>query len=114
VVRPTVAFQVKAEGKPSSYSGPNPPFGARVYYHLKENAKEPVTIFVLTKEGKTIATLHGQQKAGLHQIVWNLRDGDTLVPPGEYVVRLQVGDRSWTRMVRVEGEEAVSALLRAA
>jgi photosystem II stability/assembly factor-like uncharacterized protein len=113
-VRPAVAFQVKMDTKTTTYLGTNPPYGARVSYHLKEASKEPVTVFVLAKDGKTLATLPGKQKAGLHQVVWNLREGDTLAAPGEYVVRLQVGDRSWTTTVRVEAEEMVSRRLRSA
>jgi photosystem II stability/assembly factor-like uncharacterized protein len=113
-VRPAVAFQPKGEGKADGFIAPNPPYGAVVYYHLKQTAREPVTVFVLTKDGQTLATLQGGQKAGLHQVVWNLRTGEKLAAPGEYVVRLQVGDRSWSTTARVEPEETPGRRLRAA
>jgi photosystem II stability/assembly factor-like uncharacterized protein len=114
-VRPALAFQVTPDdGKTTGYRAPNPPYGAVIYYHLKETAKEPVTVFVLTKDGKTLATLQGAQKAGLHHVVWNLRAGEDLAAAGEYTVRLQVGDRSWTTKMRVETEDVVGRRSRAA
>jgi photosystem II stability/assembly factor-like uncharacterized protein len=115
-VKPAVAFQVrKAQDgmAPIGYRAANPPYGATVYYHLKETTNQPVTVFVLTKEGKTLATLEGQQQAGLHKVIWDLRGGGALVTPGDFTVRLQVGDRSWTGTVSVDAEEVVNRRLRA-
>jgi hypothetical protein len=114
-VKPAVAFQVrKAQDvqTPSGYSAPNPPYGATVYYHLKETATEPVTIFVISRDGKTLATLQGEQQAGLHLVIWNLQVGEGLAPVGDYTVRLQVGDRSWNTALRVEAEESPGRRLR--
>jgi hypothetical protein len=54
-----------------------------------------------------VATLKGAPRGGLQQVVWNLeRTGGTeLVAPGEYTARLQIGDRTLTKTVRVEAEE---------
>jgi photosystem II stability/assembly factor-like uncharacterized protein len=105
-VRPAVAFKVKkGQAKDGIFSTPNPPYGATVYYHLKDAATQDVVLTILDKDGKTLATLKGEPKAGLQKVVWNLRNGEDLVMPGEYTARLQIGERTMTRTVRVEAEE---------
>ena len=55
--------------------------------------------------GKQIANLNGNYKAGLNEVVWNLRaDGQAegTVRPGEYLAVLQMGDQKQYKMVRVD------------
>jgi photosystem II stability/assembly factor-like uncharacterized protein len=109
-LRPTVAFKVKqAEAAaPGKFVAPNPPYGAVVWYHLKAAPAQPATLTVFDAAGKQVARLPAAQKAGLHQAVWNLQadaQKDVLVPPGNYSVRLQVGDAMMMKMVRVLAEE---------
>jgi hypothetical protein len=109
-VRPAVAFE-PAKGDPAlskSFVGANPPFGAVIYYHLKNAPAGPVAVTVQDGEGKTVATLPGGNRPGLNRVVWDLRragGGPALVPPGEYVARLEVAGQKLTRPVRVEAEK---------
>ncbi len=109
-VRPAVAFKPRAVAKPGEgkFVAPNPPYGAVVWYYLKTPPAQAATLTVLDANGKTVAKLATAQKAGLHRTVWNLQpDGQpgVLAAPGDYQVRLQVGDRVLTRPLRVEAEE---------
>lgn len=88
-----------------TFSGQNPPRGARIYYWLKEEAKEDVKLEVLDASGRTVATLsskprevtgsseyveeekeHWARQAlpkgkGVQRTVWDLTwDGAELIP----------------------------------
>jgi len=110
-VRPATAFKFKKVDAPPEGPGyvcPNPPYGASINYYLADDAAQPVTIAILDKDGKTLVELTGEQKAGLRQVVWNLRaaqGSDELVPPGDYTARLQVGPRTLTKTIKVEAEQ---------
>ncbi|MCI0459817.1 MAG: hypothetical protein L0Z62_22945 [Gemmataceae bacterium] len=109
-VRPALAFEPrKSEAPPAkAFVGSNPPFGATIYYHLRNAVAGPVSVTILDGSGKTVATLAGSNQAGLHRVVWDLRRagaGPGLVAPGEYVARLQAGPVPLTRPVRVEAGE---------
>jgi hypothetical protein len=91
------------------FAAPNPPTGAVVWYHLKEPAAGKLTLQVTDKAGKVVGEISAPAEAGLHRVVWNLRPpsrrGAATSPPiapGEYVVRLKVGDTTLTRPLRVE------------
>ena len=65
-VRATIVFDPKKVGKDSkAYSAPNPPFGATIWYYLKEAATQPVIVSILAKDGSTLATLKGEQERGI-------------------------------------------------
>ena len=82
-------------------------------YYLKDEAKGKVAITVAKPDGAVIRTLEGTGKAGINRIVWNLAGfnmqlapddsgsrpaGATVaVPPGEYIVTLQIGERKLTQ-----------------
>src|SRR5262249_31751217 len=107
-VRPAVAFKVqKAETpKAKGYVAPNPPYGAVVYYCLKDAPGKAVAVTILDATGKQVTNLPGADKAGLHQVVWNLRAdgrGET-VRPREYVALMPVGRGKQLRKVIVEAE----------
>jgi photosystem II stability/assembly factor-like uncharacterized protein len=109
-LRAATAFQPRAAELPakSNFVAPNPPYGAVVWYHLKEAPAQAATLTVFDAGGKVVATLPAAQKAGLHRAMWNLQaDGQkgVLVAPGNYSVRLQVGDRMMTKVQRVDAEE---------
>jgi photosystem II stability/assembly factor-like uncharacterized protein len=67
-----------------TFTAANPPYGAAIDYYLKADAKEPVSITVADKSGKTIRTIRAlQPKAGVNRAVWDLRhEGATGGGPG--------------------------------
>jgi photosystem II stability/assembly factor-like uncharacterized protein len=93
----------------------NPPYGADIYFCLKEKASGKVSLTVLNSAGKELAHLPAGSAAGLHRVHWDLRwrvgwkgDRDEEPPqaaPGTYNVRLQVGDKVLLKKLRIETEE---------
>jgi hypothetical protein len=96
------------------YSAPNEASGLVVYYYLKNDTAEKVSILFSGPEGKEIKRFSGQSKAGIHQVIWNLRGRYTrdssrfqrdttiarprnTVPPGDYLVTLEVGEAKQTQ-----------------
>ncbi len=121
-MRPTPMAQPEDPG-----AGQNPPYGATIHYRLGEAQAAPVAIEILDGEGMAIRALSGSGGAGLHRVVWNLRNESTrqprlrtppldsqeqvlpargfrlltesgpvstLMPPGEYTVRLRAAGTS--------------------
>ena len=111
-VKPATTFMVKQRdtnpaptGVTRYYTAPNPPFGATIYYHLKQAVSEPPTLTVTDGDKKVIARLMGSKNAGLHAVVWNLRGMEEDAPrvePGEYTVTLKVGTQMLMKKVVVE------------
>ncbi|HEY1381202.1 MAG TPA: hypothetical protein VGF55_30660 [Gemmataceae bacterium] len=91
------------------FAVPNPPAGATIWYHLKDAAGGPITVQIADVTGAVVAELPASKDAGLHRLTWNLRppgrrNGPPPRPiaPGDYAVRLKVGDRTLVRPLRVE------------
>jgi hypothetical protein len=109
----------------------NPPYGATISYHLKQDAGREVKLTVTDGGGTTIRTLTGPGKAGLNQVQWDLetdaaknegtesaigpardRSAVTLserqrrrrVAPGTYTVSLDAGGTKLTRPIVVKAE----------
>jgi hypothetical protein len=102
----------------------NPPTGSTLAYWLKESAADTVQIEILDLSGEVIRTLEGSPEAGLNTVFWDLRgDPPPLSPemaeryrrmgytgrrsgrpvsPGEYLVRMTVGEVVQTTVVVVE------------
>jgi hypothetical protein len=74
--------------------------------------KEDVRVIITDPYGKELSSLRGSNKAGISMVVWNMqrrltkeereragarRRTRALVPPGEYVVTLQIGEKKLTR-----------------
>jgi photosystem II stability/assembly factor-like uncharacterized protein len=100
-----------------SYAASNPPYGAVIYYYLREVQKQPVRLAILDSRGSTIADFTGTAESGLHRLVWGLRQGGVqgaLVAPGEYIVRFTVLGKSWQKKFRVESEFPAEPERRAA
>ncbi len=106
------------------FTGPNPPYGALITYHLKDkpDEKTKVKIEILASSGQVIRELDQIPKEkGLNRVVWDLRyNGPKLrrppseeetrftggprgpqVLPGIYTVRLIVGDKTQEKRVEV-------------
>jgi photosystem II stability/assembly factor-like uncharacterized protein len=94
------------------YLGTNPPYGAEVYYYLREPVGEAPKLTITDGRGKPVAELKTAKGAGLHRVSWELRTGGAKappaamrpVPPGEYTATLRVGEREWRKPIRVEAE----------
>jgi photosystem II stability/assembly factor-like uncharacterized protein len=116
-VKPATAFQPRGDRGLTTagvFAAPNPAFGAAIHYYFKERPTHPVRLIIADALGNPVAVLNGTEEAGLHRVVWNLRssvagspaDVRVLVAPGDYAVRLEVGEKVVnTRKVRVEAEE---------
>lgn len=114
--KPATVFHLRHSRVPTGgkeFAAVNPPFGTAIHYYLRQKSPSPVLITIKDALGQTVVNLHGDKEAGLHQVTWSLRqpapaDSDSpgpLVPSGEYSVQLKIGDRTWTRPLRVEAEE---------
>jgi photosystem II stability/assembly factor-like uncharacterized protein len=112
-VKPAVAFESRpGHGNTGArfFAAPNPSFGLPIYYYVKSSLTEAPRITITDAVGKTRAEWTGSQEAGLHQVTWGLRRLVSvkpprfggLVEPGDYTVRLAVGEREIKKMARVE------------
>ncbi len=105
-LRPAYRFQnqqaIKTDG-PSLNSGQNPKYGAYINYYLKDNTKQKVEIQILTDSNEIVRTLKGEQSAGVHRAVWDLRYEPTYkprlktTPPGRPWV--QLNGEGWRPLV---------------
>ena len=102
---------------------PNPPTGSSIYYFLKEESVEDVKIEIVDITGTVVRVLDGPKKAGLNKVLWNFRKNPPpqpkqptarqrrfrrmapLVAPGEYLVRLTIGDNVLTKKLRFEQDK---------
>jgi len=122
-------------------AGQNPPDGVIVHYWLKDTPEEEVTLTFLDAEGNVIRSFSSKSETpprvpvnpGANRFVWNLR-GEKATPldepvsrdraaqmaeegvapkvlPGEYQVRLQVGDTVLTQSFRVEPDPRLPVTL---
>jgi len=119
---------VKWRSKPSrgssgtrQFVGQNPPGGAAIYYSLGKDAGA-VELKITDIEGRELAEIVGETKAGLHRIAWDLRrapppsSGNApqgpprgqrfrrggSVPAGQYLVTLTVDDQQLKQVLTVE------------
>lgn len=101
------------------FIAPNPPFGAIITYYLKDKVKEDVKIQIFDKDGKKIREIKGPNEKGVNRTSWDLRYEPPRAPqdeqaqrffratapfvmPGEYTVKLIVGDKEFSKKVKVE------------
>src|SRR5439155_20101874 len=113
------------------FRAPNPPYGAAIWYYLKEPIAGEVTLTIANGSGKPVRTLAAPGTAGLHVAQWNLetdtaqsqvqsgggrsggdrsavtfseRQRQRRVSPGEYAVTLTAGGTSLQRPVQIRAE----------
>jgi len=142
-VRPATAWRLygyKGNTGHKFFIAQNPPYGALISYYLKSatGEKGKVKIAILDKDGKLVRELEGNKKAGINRVNWDLRYAvpaeptpeqreamargfgfgprGPMVEPGEYTVKVTVGDKEDSKPVRVEEDPriTVSAADRAA
>jgi hypothetical protein len=118
----------------------NPPYGAAIWYYLKDAAPGDVTLAIADSSGKVVRTLTAPGAAGLHVTQWNLetdaaqaqaagggrgggdrsavtfseRQRRRRVTPGDYTVTLTAGGASQrtTVTVKAEGDDVRRVLPR--
>jgi hypothetical protein len=122
-IEPKVQWVYKRRQNPfgqRQFSVPNETFGIIINYYLKDKAKDRIQVTIQDLLGKEIAKLKGSTKAGLNRIVWNMRRQLTqeekdqikessrmqrrqgeLVPPGDYIVIMQIGDKTLKRIAKI-------------
>jgi photosystem II stability/assembly factor-like uncharacterized protein len=101
-------YRLSGDGYPTT---PNEPDGLLIYYYLKQDAAQPVTIMVADLAGNVVRRLQGAQKAGINRVSSEGGGGfgggrggggrNQQMLPGEYIVTLQVGDLKLTQKARV-------------
>jgi len=107
-----------------AFFGPNPPYGALITYYLKAKPDDKATfkVQILDGAGKLVQELDKPAKEkGLNRVTWNLRYGGAEVRrppsdeesafggpprgpqvlPGNYTVKLIVGDKTFEQPVEV-------------
>jgi photosystem II stability/assembly factor-like uncharacterized protein len=115
-IRAAIGFLLRrspGESGNKSFVAPNPPFGATIYYYLKNPAPEGAQVTITDALGRTVAQLTGEKTAGLHHVVWDLRPTEkgngnrpgSLVPTGDYIAILKVGSGIVKKKLNVETEE---------
>jgi photosystem II stability/assembly factor-like uncharacterized protein len=95
-----------------SFNGANPPAGAVIHYYLREPQPEPVRVTITNTLGESITELTATREAGIHSLVWDLRerrrgpvtDEMGMVPPGEYTATLWRGQRALAKKFRVDSD----------
>jgi hypothetical protein len=104
------------------FTAPNEPNGLVINYFMKKPAAGKVTIRITDPYGEEMAVLEGKGAAGLNSTLWDMRRAQgqnappqgqgrggaaggrsmaRTVPPGEYVVMLEIGDKKWTKRATV-------------
>jgi photosystem II stability/assembly factor-like uncharacterized protein len=104
-------------------STPNEPNAIVINYYLKDKSKDNVKITITDTFGQELAVLEGPSHAGINTVLWRymprrltieeqeafmkLRSQDRgpmarMVPPGEYMIILEKGDKKLTHMARIK------------
>jgi hypothetical protein len=113
------------------FTGPNPPYGALITYYLKDKPDEKATlkIQILDQAGKLVQEIDKPaREKGLNRVAWNLRYGGAEVRrppteeetafmgpprgpqvlPGTYMVKLTVGDKTFSERVEVRLDPSIN------
>jgi hypothetical protein len=116
-VPPALAYRPRSfKSSPGkAYIGQNPPYGAGIYYQLKNTQTEKPSITITDAAGRKLAEYEGAKEAGLHRVTWKMQQptkqpkGTPLVfrpvPAGEYVATLRIGQRTWSKAIKVDVEK---------
>jgi len=98
---------------------PNEPNGVVINYYLKSAAAGKAVITIADPFGREWAKIEGPTDAGIHPVLWDMRrrmtreeqaaarmqrSGDPFArwaPPGDYIVTLEIGGRTYTGKARI-------------
>lgn len=116
-IEPKIQWTSRFGGRHSGqrqFRAPNEPSGIVVYYYLKNGKNDIVEVKIIDPLGKEISSIEGNNKAGLHKVVWDMRRGSggnqagqtrfrrsPMEPPGKYVVVLQIGEIKLTQIAHI-------------
>ena len=107
------------------FVGPNPPYGALIYYYLKDKPQNGIkaTLQVYSGEGKLIREIRLKPHEGVNLAVWDLGHepakvkkgsggwrslrGGPRVLPGKYTVKVKIGSYEMSRELDVRMDPAV-------
>jgi photosystem II stability/assembly factor-like uncharacterized protein len=95
------------------FRGQNPPEGALISFWVRDATGEPVKITIENSLGQTMANLTAPGLAGLGRVNWDLKptkdvlseyggEGQKLVRPGEYKVKLSYGKAKAEQSLKVD------------
>ena len=92
------------------FVGTNPPTGSQLTYALQKPVKR-LQVTVTDIEGKVVGQFNGSNKAGLHQINWNLRQrkSNGRVKSGTYLVTLNADGKKSAHPLTVIQDPVYSA-----
>jgi hypothetical protein len=119
-VKPKIQWTYKRRGRiygQRQFTVPNEPLGLVINYYMKNRLDKQVKITITDAYGEEVTTLQAKAAAGMNRVVWDMRKKLTdeeqsrlkergiagaeqqgeLVPPGEYVVILEVGQKRFKR-----------------
>src|SRR6185295_18931862 len=102
------------------FRGENPPAGAIIDYFMRQSSAMNAPLAIVDAAGRQVARLQAPHLAGVNRVIWNLRY-DPLPPapadqesseraltipgpfvmPGEYTVRLSVGEKVYEQKLQV-------------
>jgi photosystem II stability/assembly factor-like uncharacterized protein len=94
-----------------SYTGQNPPYGASLWFYLRQAPPATPIVTISDANGTKVAQLKGAREAGLQRLNWNLNEAGATtfafrpVPAGEYTATLRVGELALSRIIPVNVEE---------
>ena len=125
-------------GEPSPDGRPGP---GLIYYYLSTETESEVRIEIVDSSGRTVRSFSGdsataaelgtprlETKAGTHRMAWDITyagpdtlggveisgfTGGVKAPPGEYEVRLHVGDQTQTRSLTVLPDPRIAGVTQA-
>jgi hypothetical protein len=98
----------------------NPPTGSKIVYYLGREYSDSATVEITDITGKVVRTLAGATDTGINTVFWDHREPPppeeeedrrrrrrgprlgALLPPGEYLVRLTVGETIRTTTLSIE------------
>jgi len=78
----------------SFVDGQNPPYGIDINYYLGTKSRDSVEVLVLNSEGKTVQTIKGNNKPGIHRLWWDLRWQDYVLPK----LRTMPRGKEWVKL----------------
>ncbi len=107
-------------GSGDGYVGPNPSQDAPIQYYFKDRLNTgAVRVEIYDKDGKLVQSMPGTKRKGINIVRWNMRwtppktaGGGTkpdfgafvapMVLPGEYTVKIKVGDKEYTNKLQMQ------------
>ncbi len=120
--KPRYAYRMQGGSYPREDAGQNPPSGSVIYYFLKEKPGQPITLEFRDEQGHVIKSFSSAEtegpsslpaESGMNRFVWNMRYPDAdrvpgavlwggsgrgpVAPPGQYEVRLIIGEKTQIR-----------------